>query len=166
MKKYHSKRLKSELCKITILHTPVIGKLFIIRTDASWIAVSGCLTQLGEGYEVVDEHGTGEKPIAFCSKKLNPTQCAWSTIEREAYAIIFSLEKLHNIIFGAPLIVYSDQNPLSYIVEGVSRSAKLTRWSLALQNYDIDFRYVKSAHNNLINRQTAYPGSSHPTGIL
>lgn len=74
--------LKDELCKITTLHTPRIGELFILRTDASGVAVSGCLTQLIEGYDVVDEYGTGEKPVAFCSRKLNPTQCAWSTIER------------------------------------------------------------------------------------
>lgn len=139
--------LKEKLCQATALHTPRIGTLFIIRTDASGVAVAGCLNQLIDDRFVVDEKGTGEKPIAFCSQKLTPTQCAWSVIEREAYAVIFALKKFHHIIFGAPIIVYSDHNPLSYVKECSPKSAKLMRWALALQEYDLSFRYVKAVHN-------------------
>jgi hypothetical protein len=95
----------------------------------------------------VSDDGSGEMPIAFCSQKLNQTRQAWSTIEREAYAVIVALNKWHNLIFGAPIVVYSDHNPLTYIVECATNSAKLTRWALALQEYDITFRYAKAANN-------------------
>ena len=139
--------LKDRLCQSTALYTPRIGKLFIMRTDASGIAVAACLNQLENDEVVVDEKGTGERPVAFCSQKLTPTQCAWSVIEREAYAVIFALKKFHNLIFGAPIIVYSDHNPLSYIKECAPKSAKLMRWALALQEYDLTFRYVKGVNN-------------------
>jgi hypothetical protein len=43
--------------------------------------------------------------------------------------------------------VYSDHNPLTYVVEGSTHSAKLTRWSLALQEYNVIFRYAKAKNN-------------------
>jgi hypothetical protein len=95
----------------------------------------------------VNEQGAGERPVAFCSQKLSPTQSAWSTIEREAYAVIYALNKFHHIIFGAPLIVYCDHNPLRYLVECAPKSAKLTRWKLALQAYQIEFRFTRGSNN-------------------
>jgi phospholipid-translocating ATPase len=139
--------LKDRLCLATALYTPKIGKLFIIRSDASGVEVAECLNQLIDDSNEVNEKVTGERHVAFCSRKLSPTQCAWSVIEREAYAVIFALKKFHYLIFGAPIIVYSDHNPLAYIVESTSKSAKLVRWSLASQEYDITFRYVRAAHN-------------------
>jgi hypothetical protein len=143
--------LKDKLCQATQLHVPRIGELFVLRTDASGIAVAGALSQLiagaGGATSDVTEKGDGEMPIAFCSQKLTATQQAWSTIEREAYAVIFALKKWHYLIFGAPVVVFSDHNPLTYIVSNATNSAKLTRWSLALQEYNITFRYAKGRSN-------------------
>ena len=86
-----------------------------------------------------------EQPLAFASQKLNPTQQIWSTIEREAYAVIWAL-KYRDLIFGSKVIVYCDHNPLQYIRECAPKSAKL-RWSLALQEFDLDLVYKKGSSN-------------------
>ena len=75
------------------------------------------------------------------------SQMSWSVIEREAYVVIASLKRFFPIVFGSTIIVYSDHNPLTFIVEGCSQSAKSTRWSLALQQYNVIFRYAKAKHN-------------------
>ena len=119
-----------------------------LATDVSGVAVPGCLYQLDcDDEDKVLANGNGEKPIAFFSAKLSPVQTAWSVIDSEAYAVIASLKKFHNIIFGGRIIIFCDHNPLSYLVESATKSAKLTRWSLALQQYDISFRYIKAANN-------------------
>ena len=57
------------------LHTPDLDKPFQLYTDAS--VIGACLAQNNE---------QGKKmPIAFFSKKLNPCQTKWSTIEREMF---------------------------------------------------------------------------------
>ena len=89
-----------------------------------------------------------ERPIAYASQKLSPTQCRWSTIEREAYAVIYALNKWNDIIFGSHLIVFCDHNPLAYIIDSAPKSAKLTRWALALQQqHSLEIKFKKGCLN-------------------
>ena len=47
----------------------------------------------------------------------------------------------------AKLTIYTDSNPVTFLTETAPKSAKLMRWSLALQEYDVVFRY-KAGKNN------------------
>ena len=88
-----------------------------------------------------------EKPIAFASAKLTPTQMNWSTIEREAYAVVFALRKFRNFVFGTKITIFSDHNPLMYLKECAPKSSKLTRWSLGLQEFDITWSFKPGSEN-------------------
>ena len=94
----------------------------------------------------MDQEGV-EHPLAFASHKLSGPQCAWSTIEREAYAIIWALDKFRDLVFGSKITVVCDHNPLQYIRDPLQyirdcapKSAKLLRWSLALQEFDLEIK--------------------------
>ena len=91
--------------------------------------MSGVLTQ-------VDDLGI-ERPIAFVSQKLNETQRRWATVEKEAFAALTMLRKYRQWIFGTKVLVVSDHNPLTYLTETAPSSAKLMRWALALQQFDV-----------------------------
>jgi len=121
------------------MRVPVVGHTFVLHTDARGRAVGATLEQR-------DEKGV-EQPLAFASQKLTPTQSAWYTIEREAYAVIWALNKYRNFIFGTRVTVCCDHNPLQYNKECAPKIAKLMRWSLALQEFDVDFRYQKGSSN-------------------
>ena len=99
--------LKQSLCNATKLHTFEFGKPCGWFIDASNIAVECCLIQWTEGKQ--------EKPIAFASCKLTATQSAMSTIEREAFAVIYALRKFRNFVFATELTIFSDHNPLMYL---------------------------------------------------
>jgi len=132
-------RLKRKLSEATKLHTVEHGKPYGLLVDASGIGVGCCLIQWSpEGYE---------KPIAFASCKLNATQRKWATIEREAYAVIYGLRKFRTFIFGAEIVIFSDHNPLTYLNDCAPKSAKLTRWSLGLQEFNLQFKF-KSGRTN------------------
>ena len=131
--------LKDSLCNSVTLFTPSQNRPFIIRTDASDYAVGACLAQLSdEGKELF---------IAFASSKLSDVQTRWSTIEKEAYAVIFALRKFDVWVFGAKINLYSDHNPLQYLVSCAPRSAKLTRWALSLTRYDLNVQQIKGTDN-------------------
>ena len=88
-----------------------------------------------------------EKPIAFASCKLTATQSAMSTIEREAYAVICALRKFRNFVFSTEVTIYSEHNPLMYLRECAPKSAKLTRWALGLQEFNIVWSYRPGSRN-------------------
>ena len=122
-----------------MFHVPSEGQPYILHTDSSGKAVGASLGQL-------DENGV-EQPLAFASQKLTPAQQVWSTIERDAYAVIWALNKYRNLIFGHRVTVYSDHNPLQCIRECAPKSAKLLHCSFALQEFDLDFVYKKCSTN-------------------
>jgi len=77
--------LRRLVCEAPVCAVPVPGKPFTLYTDASAVMVGCQLTQC-------DDMGA-EHPVAFASHKLTASQCAWSVIEREAYAIVWALNR-------------------------------------------------------------------------
>jgi len=129
------------LCQATTnpLYVVDFTKPFNLFVDTSASSKSAILTQSSpDGTEV---------PIAFSSTKLNATRSSWSTIEREAYAALVALQKYCSWIFLSEVTVHSDHNPLSYLTESFPKSAKLTRWALALQKFSLTFKY-RAGRNN------------------
>ena len=89
---------------------------------------------------VVNDLGV-EHPIAFFSSKLIPAQRNLATIEREAYAVLVAVNKFKHWFFGSKVTIHSDHNPLTYLTESAPKSSKLMRWSLALAEFNIEFKY-------------------------
>jgi RNase H-like domain found in reverse transcriptase len=126
-------KLKSQLSNAVTLHSIDFSKDFGVLVDASQFAVGCCVVQWNaDGLEV---------PIAFASMKLSPTQARWSTIEREAFAVIWALNKFRPWVLLSKVTVLSDHNPLSYLTEASPKSAKLARWALALQEFNLVFKH-------------------------
>ena len=120
-----------------------------IRVDASDAAVAGYISQ-------PDGDGT-DCPLAFFSVKLSGQQKSWTSVHKEAFAVIAALKKYLNWIFGSPVHIYSDHNPLTFLTQSAPQSAKLMRWVLALQEFDIKFHYVKGALNTAPDRLSQLP---------
>jgi hypothetical protein len=120
------------------LYSPSAQRPFIIRTDASDYAVGAVLAQSWEEREY---------PIAFASAKLRGPQLNWSTIEKEAYAIIYALQKFDYLVFGREIQLYTDHNPLQYLAISAPKSAKLTRWALSLSRYNIVVHHTRGIDN-------------------
>ena len=109
-----------------------MSRPFSIFADSSDYSVGACLTQPIEGREY---------PVAFASCKLTETQQRWATVEKEAYAALWSLQKFKHWIFGNVVILYSDHNPITFLTSSTPKSSKLMRWALALQEFDVVFRH-------------------------
>ena len=63
--------------------------LVFLHTDASDYGIGAYLFQIIDGLE---------QPIAFMSKTLSAEEIKWSTIEKECYAIVYSLRKFEYLL--------------------------------------------------------------------
>ncbi|GFU98127.1 retrovirus-related Pol polyprotein from transposon opus [Trichonephila clavipes] len=121
-------KLKELPCVVTSLATPDANLPFQGHCDASDYGVGCCLIQQNtEGIY---------RPIAFASQKFNATQKNWASIEKEAWAVLYGLNKFDKWIYGAKVEIISDHNPLKYLNQTTPKSPKLTRWALALQRWN------------------------------
>jgi len=129
------RNLKDELIKTCDkpLHIVRFDRPFHVYVEASSYAVAGYVVQCDDAMV--------EHPIAFFSSKLSASQRNWSTIEREAYAALLAVKKYREWLFGSKIIIHSDYNALTFMTESAPKSSKLMRWSLALAEYDIEFKY-------------------------
>lgn len=132
--------IKIALASVAELAAPDVHGQYCLTTDASELAVGACFSQRTEGMD---------KPIAFLSKRLTPAQVKWAVVEREAYAIIWALGKLDTWVFGRVVTVRTDHNPLVYLYRSASSSARLTRWALALQKYELEIEYIRGDANRV-----------------
>ena len=135
--------LKQLVCQAPVLVPPIYGEPFHLYTDSSLYAVGCCLSQ-------IDELGN-EHPIAYGSHKLTPAQSNWSTNEQQAFAILWALNRFHDIIFGAHVIIKCDHDPLKYLLQNTTQSPKLTRWALSIQQFDIEIQHIKGAKNVVVD---------------
>ncbi|GFX21298.1 transposon Tf2-8 polyprotein [Trichonephila clavipes] len=123
----------------------VPDKPYTIHSDASQIGIAACLSQK-----------CGDKcyPIAYASQKLSKTQQSWSTIEREAFAIVWSLKKFEVWVFGTELnfILIITLYPTN---KSAPQSARLQRWAFALQKFNVTIKHcpgVKMPHADALSR--------------
>ncbi|CAM4532736.1 unnamed protein product [Lepidochelys kempii] len=127
--------LKEALVSGPVLANPDFDKPFVVFTDAS---------DTGLGVVLMQEDEKGERhPIVYLSKKLLPREQHYAAIEKECVAMVRALKKLEPYLFGRHFTVYTDHAPLTWLHQMKGANAKLLRWSLLLQDYDMDMVHVK-----------------------
>jgi hypothetical protein len=90
-----------------------------------------------------------DHPVGYFSKKLNKHQTNYSTIEKEALALLLALKHFEVYISSGlyPLHVYSDHNPLTFVNRMRNQNRRLIGWYLCLQEYDIVIHHIPGKDN-------------------
>lgn len=95
-----------------------------------------------------------ERPIAFASRTLAPSEKNYAQLEKEALALIFGVKKFHKYLYGRRFTLVTDHKPLATILgpkTGVPNlaAARMQRWALILSAYQYDIEYRKATeHGN------------------
>lgn len=134
-------KVKWILTSKPVLKSPDFSKPFLLQVDASDYATGAVLLQ-ESSYKILH-------PVCYLSSKFKAHQCNYSTIEKEALALLIALEKFEVYLghSNSKIIVYSDHNPLTFVNRMKNKNQRLTRWCLALQPYDLEIRHIKGCHN-------------------
>ena len=85
------------------------------------------------------------KVIKYHSHALTATQQHYSNIEREAYALVNGVEHFYHYIFGKPLEVHTDHQPLEQLsIKPLAElSPRLQHLFLRVNQYKYTVKYVR-----------------------
>ena len=147
--------IKSALTRPPVLAYFNLNMPTEVVVDASPFGLAAILTQ--KSSDVI-------KIISFASKALSPTEQRYSQLEREALAVIWGCQHFHLYIFGKPVIVLTDHQPLVTIFNESTghRNIRLERWALKLTMYDATLKYIPGAINPA-DYLSRHPGNQRTT---
>ena len=128
------------------VNTPVLAyahydEPFFLSTDASIEGLGAVLYQKREG---------NLKPIAYASRSLNNAERNYTSHKLEFLALKWAVtEKFHEYLYGAKetVTVYTDNNPLTYILTSAKLDATGHRWVADLANYNFNILYRPGKDN-------------------
>ena len=87
--------------------------------------------------------------IYYASKTLNDAQLNYTTTEKEFLTIVFILKKFRSYLVGSHTIIYTDHLAIRYLLVKKDTKARLIRWILLLQEFDLEIRDKKEIKNTV-----------------
>uniref|UniRef100_A0A8C4VWR2 Reverse transcriptase/retrotransposon-derived protein RNase H-like domain-containing protein n=1 Tax=Gopherus evgoodei TaxID=1825980 RepID=A0A8C4VWR2_9SAUR len=127
-----------------LTHAPVLvfadpSKPFILHTDASLEGLGAVLYQEVEGKR---------KPVAFASRGLSDSETRYPIHKLEFLALKWAItEKFRDYLYGAQFQVWTDNNPLTYVLTSAKLDATGQRWVAALASYEFSIQYRSGRSN-------------------
>ena len=91
-------------------------------------------------------------------------------MEKEALVIVFAVKKLHQYLYGRSFIIYSDHQPLKYLLNEaqqipVMASSRIQRWALTLSGYQYNIQHRLGAQMANADAFSRLPLSVTPASV-
>ncbi|GJV36074.1 reverse transcriptase domain-containing protein [Tanacetum coccineum] len=129
--------LKRKLTEAPILIAPDWDLPFELMCDASDFAIGAPRAKKKQEFPT----------LHYCCKTINEAQTHYTTTEKELLAVVYAFEKFRSYLVMSKSIVYTDHSAIKYLFAKKDAKARLMRWILLLQEFDIEIRDKKGAEN-------------------
>ena len=110
--------VKKRLSTAPVISFPNYEEKFTVTCDASDVALGAVLMQ---------EYGGKLHIVASTSHLFSEVERRWSTTEREAYAILYSVQKFDYFLRGRPFVLFTDHRSLVYLDQRNFENRKISR---------------------------------------
>ena len=132
-----------EELKAYLTTAPIVRALnwqlpFEVMCDASGLAIGAVLGQRAEGKHYV---------VYYASKKLNKAERNYTTTKKELLAMVYALDKFCAYLIGSDIIIFTDHSSLKYLLTKQNAKARLIRWVLLLQEFNLQIQDKKGVEN-------------------
>ena len=147
--------IKGLLVSKPVLAAPSFDLPFKLAVDASDVGIGAVLLQ-------EDKQGI-DHPVSYFSKKFNHNQRKYSTIEKEALAMLSALQHYEVYVGGSShtTIVFTDHNPLTFLTKMRNHSQRLLRWYLIMQEYNVRVVHLPGKYNVIADTLSRSPVSEN-----
>jgi len=134
--------------QISLTH-PNFNIPFCIQTDASYI---------GLGAELFQINDKGQRDtLSFANRSLCGAERNYTVTELELLGILFACQKFKIYILGHPINLYTDHKALTFLFSCKLKNSRLTRWTLALQEFDLKIIHCPGKDNPIHTLSRPYP---------
>ena len=133
---------KEVFCNKPILQFPDLNKPYILYTDASNNTYSGVLCQPISNDQDI-------RLVAYFSGTFTAQNRSWCATEKEAYAVLKSVQCFDYYLRGVKCNLHCDHKPMEPFLTRGMKIVKLDRWVMLLQEYDITFVHIRGKDNIL-----------------
>ena len=140
--------LKEIFCNKPLLQFPDPNKPYILFTDESNNVYSGVLCQPTNSDQDISS-------VVYFSGTFTAQNRSWCTTEKEVYSILKSVQCFDYYLQGTKCTLHCDHKPLEPFLSKGMKIAKLDRWAMLLQEYNITFVHINGKdiiHVNAISR--------------
>ena len=118
----------------------IFGEPFKLHTDVSVLCLGAFLYQVQDGVEQV---------INYASWSLTKSEAKYPVHNLEFLCLKWAItDQFHEYLYGSMFDVYTDNNPLTYVLTTAKMDAMGHRWIADLANYNFHIHY-KSGKTNV-----------------
>lgn len=143
-------QLKQCLTHPPILAYPDFGSPFKLHIDASGVGLGAIL------YQEQDEK---DRVIAYASRGLSKSERNYPAHKLEFLSLKWAVtNKFHDYLYANNCTVFTDNNPLTYVLSTAKLDATGQRWIAALSNYNLVIKYKPGKLNTDADILSRLPG--------
>ena len=89
--------------------------------------------------------------VYYASKTLNEVQRNYTTTKKELLAVVYALEKFRAYLVGSFIVIFTDHSALKYLLTKHDDKARLIRWVLLLQEFNLQIKEKKRVQNVVVD---------------
>lgn len=130
--------IRVSLANLCTLCIPSSCDSFVLHCDASYQGVGAVLNVCRDGMEL---------PVAFYSRQLRGPEQRYSATEIECLAVVSAVRHFEVYLAGRQFKVHTDHQALTALLSSRVLNRRLTRWSLYLQEFNMDIAYRPGKQN-------------------
>lgn len=133
-------KLKDCICNPPVLRLPNYEAPFILQTDASQVGLASVLLQEADGVRF---------PIHYYSKKFTQQELNLTIYEKEALAVVLSIQKFRSYLEVMPFYLETDNQSLSWVLSHHNKLGKLGRWTELILGLPFKVKHIRGNENKI-----------------